>query len=293
VDNKFFLLVFLVSLLFSVSCSAEEPVKVTDAIYVETISRCKNLPPMANEDKTIVSESFETYDSIEDSSWRLDVDQSVTYPGGPVLLEDLKHEIVKDETGNPVLMLTSNVNKKLGYFGNGISHYQYDQNFKEDGYYTLTAKFQVPKESEVHVINAALEFVVDGMGHFAEIFVDFNGNVSIRNQPSGQPDSPVVHKDLFRVDDLHKWHQLQVTAYVNTEDAAFCIVSAGVDGGQIEEVAIEMPAWSKTWDTSYQIYLETHNSNVTRNPVYGTKGLSLWDDISLEFSLSEKEEGEK
>lgn len=213
---------------------------------------------------------MDTFHSEE--GWRLSVDESVGCPQVPYQPGDIKMSFQDD-----VLLLESNVQERPGFFGNAIASRPFK--FEDDRQYMLTGSFKIPSGAELELANAALEFVVDGVGHYAEIIYGRNpwtpeyGWIYTRG-------TDLKHIQLFNIGIDDEWHDFTLIATVNTATNKYEITSIGIDG-EVKDVNVDMTSFPKPWSSSTQVYLETHNMYPNCGSDYVSYGASMWDNIVI------------
>jgi len=192
----------------------------------------------------------------------------------PVTLDDVAFRI----EGN-ALVMESNVRRQGGLFANAIAYRPFE--WQGDGYYMLSGAFMVPDGSEVEFINAALEFVVDGVGHYAEIAYELNPYTDRYGWTWTRTLDHVIVGALYAGTETNKWHTFELLVYVDYSDDVFQIVSITVDDSNPVEIDVEMVEVEKPWDSSTQVLIETHNMFPNCDGSIVTHGVSIWDSITI------------
>ena len=214
------------------------------------------------------------------SQWRINIDKSVGCENFSIGQEDIKFQIIKDETSlgldSNVLQLEANSMNKGGLFVNAIASREFE--FFDNSIYQLSGYFRIAEHTKAEIIDAAIEFVIDGVGHYAELFYGLNpytdyGWIYTRSQ-----DLQPIRLVKIGVD--YEWHYFELIVSVNFQNELYEINKIVVDGFE-KFIDVQMPSFQKPWFSSTQVYLETHNQYTNCNINIITKGVSRWDQITI------------
>ena|GEM_PF-6821287 len=225
------------------------------------------------------------------SHWKTDDDGHVFCSEIPVLPQDMIFSSVEVDTpagDNSAAVLVANPQSKEGLFVNGIAHREFE--LQDQSTYVLTGLTAPVADTQIEIMDASIEVVVDGVGHYGELLYRLNpymvtplpGDVATYGwiyTRQGVKYEPVM---LYNAGDERIWHSFAIQISVDSTAGVFLIDRVGFDGRTFL-VDVEMPSEAKPagYADVAQVFLETHNMNTNCDTANVFRGASLWDDLTL------------